>query len=219
MVILVVEDDKVAQTLLVDQLTTWGHQVLKADNGRTAWSILEASRELDDTDVAFIDWELPELTGVQLCRNVQSLLPESRPFLFMVTIRDRPEDIRLALEAGADDYIAKPFDPTVLRARLASATRRLEVEKGKREMSRLRGSMETAHWAANEISQPLTSLRLWIDMLSEEGEALAGKIGGLPAGFTDTRLEASIERLTCLVRRLRQDTSFESQDRASEPRM
>ncbi|MCG6537838.1 MAG: response regulator transcription factor, partial [Syntrophales bacterium LBB04] len=115
MKILIAEDDFTSRTVLTGVLKKYGHEIVVTENGATAW---EAMQQADAPKLAILDWMMPELDGLEVCRRVRALETAQPPYLIMLTAKVAKEDIIAGLEAGADDYLAKPFDPRELRARV-----------------------------------------------------------------------------------------------------
>lgn len=123
---LVADDDAMMRRLLQHTLERWGHEVRAVVDGVEAWQILEAA---DRPEAAILDWMMPGLTGVDVCRRVRERSPEAGTYLILLTSKDRMEDAVEALEAGADDHIAKPFAPEELRARVQVGERIVTLQR------------------------------------------------------------------------------------------
>jgi diguanylate cyclase (GGDEF)-like protein len=123
MKILVADDDRTTRVLLTRTLVAWGYEVTSVDNGLDA---LEAVRG-GQFRVVLSDWEMPGLHGPELCVRVREM---TGPYVYimLLTSHGTSSHVVEGLEAGADDYIAKPFDPPVLRARLTVARRHLALQ-------------------------------------------------------------------------------------------
>jgi len=120
------EDDPVFQRLLTKTLTKWGFEVLLARDGNQAWQIMQAE---DAPRLAVMDWMMPEMDGVEVARRIRRLnRGENRPYLIILTSMDDIEKLVTALEAGADDYITKPFNPPELKARVQVGQRILKLQ-------------------------------------------------------------------------------------------
>jgi CheY-like chemotaxis protein len=113
--ILIAEDDAISQRVLQSMLESWGWEVLVTGNGQDAWKQLAAP---DAPRLAVLDWMMPVMDGVEVCRRVRTLTRTTPTWLILLTGRGRKEDIVAGLEAGADDYLTKPFDREELHARL-----------------------------------------------------------------------------------------------------
>jgi diguanylate cyclase (GGDEF)-like protein len=123
--ILVVEDDRISRALLQKTLEEWGYTVIPAENGQEALDLF------NEGNVKFIiaDWLMPVMDGLTLCRKIRSSSESGYVFFMLLTGRDKKADIIEGLEAGADDYIAKPFDRDELRVRVRAGVRILTLEK------------------------------------------------------------------------------------------
>jgi CheY-like chemotaxis protein len=123
MKILVAEDSSLPRLALQELLTECGHEVAVARNGEEAWAILNQS---EPPALAVIDWMMPGIDGVELCRQVRDNPATAGVYLILLSARSRPEDIVAGLESGAHQYLVKPLDPDELRARLRAAARLVE---------------------------------------------------------------------------------------------
>lgn len=124
MQILIAEDEPVSRERLRYLLVKWGYDVLVACDGDQAWSMLQ---HLDEPALAVLDWMMPGMAGLEICRRIRAR--EDLKYIILLTAKDRREDILEALEAGADDYVVKPFDPPELRARVHSGVRVIELQQ------------------------------------------------------------------------------------------
>jgi diguanylate cyclase (GGDEF)-like protein len=125
MKILVAEDDLVTRRMLQAYLAKWGYEVVTVPDGRQAWQILQQENA---PRLAILDWMMPELDGTSVCREVRRLAPQPYIYLILLTARGYQEDVIAGLEAGADEYLTKPFDPYELRARLRTGVRIVELQ-------------------------------------------------------------------------------------------
>jgi two-component system, cell cycle response regulator len=127
MKILIAEDDPFSRLLMKRTLEKFGYDVVLAEDGRAAVEILS---QRGGPRLALIDWMMPELDGLGLCREVRSAQRDGAyVYILLLTSRQDAEDVVAGLEAGADDYITKPFHPAVLRARLHTGRRILSLEQ------------------------------------------------------------------------------------------
>ena len=126
MKILIAEDNVVSRRVVETQLTKWGHEVLSANNGTEAWEILQAN---DAPPLAILDWMMPGIDGVELCRRVRERTNQLYTYVILLTAKDRKEDVVKAMDAGADDYVVKPPDPSELQARIRAGCRVIELEQ------------------------------------------------------------------------------------------
>jgi sigma-B regulation protein RsbU (phosphoserine phosphatase) len=123
--ILIAEDDLVSRKMLEATLTRWGYEVLVTCDGQAA---LQALTGPDAPRVAILDWMMPSLDGVDVCRRVREGGVAQPPYVILLTAKGNKEDIVSGLEAGADDYIIKPFDREELRARLQAGLRIITLQ-------------------------------------------------------------------------------------------
>ncbi len=124
--ILIAEDDLVSRMLLHAALNHWPFQVVVATCGEEAWQIMQQE---DAPRLAIVDWMMPGMDGLELCRRLRDLKVEYSPYLILLTTRDTKEDIVTGLNAGANDYLAKPFDINELRARIDVGRRMVEMQR------------------------------------------------------------------------------------------
>ena len=121
--ILIADDEPVHLFLLEMFLKKWGYDVISVDNGSEAWRILNGD---DSPRMAILDWELPGLNGIEICRAVRQSEKPPCPYILLLTARAQKADIQKGLAAGANDYLTKPYDPEELRRRLQAACKHLE---------------------------------------------------------------------------------------------
>lgn len=123
--ILIAEDERITRATLARQLQSWGHEVIAAEDGEQAWERL-ASAEFD---IVITDWEMPRLSGVELVRRIRSAPQVAYTYLIILTSRSQKADIVSGIEAGADDFLSKPFDRDELRVRLLAGERIIRLER------------------------------------------------------------------------------------------
>ncbi|MEI7745240.1 MAG: diguanylate cyclase [Chloroflexota bacterium] len=124
--ILIADDDTTSRIVLSGVLRKQGHEVEVTEDGEAAW---QAMQRPDAPGLAILDWEMPGLVGVEVCRRIRALELDPPPYLIILTSRGEKADIITGLEAGADDYLAKPFDPGELRARVEVGRRMLDIQR------------------------------------------------------------------------------------------
>jgi diguanylate cyclase (GGDEF)-like protein len=126
MKVLAAEDNPVFQSMLRALLTKWGYDVVAARDGLEAWRILESAGA---PRLAILDWMMPGMDGVELCRRVRAAGREPYIYILLLTGRTESEDLVEGMEAGADDYLTKPFNAHELRARLRAGRRILDLQE------------------------------------------------------------------------------------------
>jgi phosphoserine phosphatase RsbU/P len=138
--VLLAEDHYVSRHLLERNLQNWGFEVITVDNGEKAAEILSAEQA---PDIAILDWMMPGLDGVQVCQRVREQTHLPYVYLILLTARSSKEEIAAGLDAGADDYVTKPFDPSELRARLKVGQRVVQLERTlKQRVSELQRALD-----------------------------------------------------------------------------
>jgi len=115
MKILIAEDDEVSRRILQLTLAAAGHEVLTTQNGAAAWAILEKD---NSPALAILDWMMPEMDGLEVCRRIRQQPTVTPVYIILLTAKANKADVVQGLEAGANDYILKPFNRDELRARV-----------------------------------------------------------------------------------------------------
>ena len=149
--ILIVEDDHISRSMLKKMLSEMGHTVIEASDGTEGWEILKQKK----IKLVISDWIMPGMNGLDLCYKIRSGVIKEYIYVIMLTSKDRKTDLVNVFQAGADDYIPKPFDPEELRARVMTGVRVIDLE--------LRH-----HHLANTLLESRNKLRIVIDSLKEE---------------------------------------------------
>jgi len=123
--VLIAEDDPVSRCLLNTFLSRWGYEVVVACDGTEAWDLLQQPKA---PRLVILDWMMPGISGVDICRRLRDREPSPPPYVILLTSRTAAEELVEGLEAGADDYITKPFNREELRARTRAAARLVELQ-------------------------------------------------------------------------------------------
>ncbi len=126
MKILIAEDDFTSRMMLEAVLEEWGYETVSVGDGRAAWEVLRGEKP---PQVALLDWEMPELKGVEVCRRAKALVRSVPLYVILLTIRGSKEDILEGFDCGADDYVTKPFDNRELQARIRAAQKMLGIQE------------------------------------------------------------------------------------------
>jgi diguanylate cyclase (GGDEF)-like protein len=124
--VFIADDDPVSRTLLKSTLERFGHEVLAVSDGTAAKAELQRPNA---PRLAILDWMMPGCDGLDVCRAVRER-SDAYIYIILLTARDSPEDVVAGLDAGADDFLTKPFNAGELRARLRSGTRVLDLQTG-----------------------------------------------------------------------------------------
>ncbi|MFQ5514953.1 MAG: sensor histidine kinase [Myxococcota bacterium] len=151
--VLIADDSRSDRLLLQHTLVRWGYEVVACENGREALEIL-AERDLS---LAILDWMMPELDGVEVCRRSRAL--GRIVYVILLTGRDSLEELISALQAGADDYLVKPFQPQELRARLLVGERLVRRQIELLHLRKMESLGNIAAGVAHELNTPTQYLQ------------------------------------------------------------
>lgn len=146
MKILIADDDPLWQRVALVALTRSGYEVGVVSNGRAAW---DALRQPDAPLLALLDWMMPGMDGIDVCRRLRKLSPSPLIYVILLTALEEEEAVPQAVEAGADDYIIKPFLPEHLRLRVRIGMRVLGLEAARQrclqELADVRAQLNRVH--------------------------------------------------------------------------
>jgi DNA-binding response OmpR family regulator len=140
--ILIAEDDLTSRSVLAAVLRKVGYEVIETHDGVQAWEVLQKS---DAPRLVILDWMMPGLDGLDVLRRVRTLPTDQPPYILMLTAKTEKSEIIIGLDAGANDYLTKPFDPGELRARIEVGRRMVEMQET------LACKIEELHHAMGEI--------------------------------------------------------------------
>ena len=125
MKVLIADDDTLSLRLLESTLVKSGYEVILTRDGAEA---LEMLNRINGPKLAVLDWMMPKLDGVDVCRRLRSKADVGYIYIVLLTVKTDLEDLAAGFEAGADDYLIKPFDPVELRARITAGERLLNLQ-------------------------------------------------------------------------------------------
>lgn len=125
MKILVADDSATSRRLIETMLTSWGYEVILANDGNEAWEVLQRD---EAPRLAILDWTMPGMEGVDICRLIREKNAEPYTYIIMLTAKSQIEDVVMGIESGADDYVIKPFDTEELKVRLRTGVRILNLQ-------------------------------------------------------------------------------------------
>ena len=154
MKILIAEDELISRKLLARTLSQWGHDVSVACDGQEAWEIFQS----EGMYFVISDWMMPRMDGIELCKQIRRQCEDRLVYIILLTAKNSKEDIVLGMEAGADDFISKPFDPNELLARVRAGERVLKLEARLIDATKLEGIQQTAVTLQHEINNPLVGI-------------------------------------------------------------
>ena len=175
--ILLAEDDLTSRSMLTAILKKWGYDPVVSEDGINAW---EELKKPDAPKLAILDWNMPGLDGLEVCRRLRKNETTDSGYVILLTGRGEKSDIVLGLEAGANDYIAKPFDNAELLARIRVGQRMLELQA-----SLLETQAALAHQATHDALTGILNRRAILDRLSRELARALRQGGRLSIGMCD----------------------------------
>lgn len=126
MKILIAEDENTTRRRLEKFLKDMDYEVISCKDGLDAWEVIQSENA---PNLLILDWMMPGMNGVEICRKVREQGREPYTYILLLTMKDKQEDIIYGMEAGADDYITKPFNQHELRVRLKAGRRIVEMNK------------------------------------------------------------------------------------------
>jgi len=132
MKVLIAEDEAVSRHLLQSYLRQWGHEVVAAADGAAAWRLFQEQELL----LVLSDWEMPQMDGLELIRHIRQSVSGPFVYIILLTARSQKQDIIAGLEAGANDFVTKPFDRGELRVRVQAGERIIKLERELAEQNR-----------------------------------------------------------------------------------
>lgn len=199
MLILIAEDERITRSKLRRQLERMGHDVIEATDGAEAWESFQARTP----PIAICDWEMPHMNGLELVQRIRAADQSGYVYIVMLTGKSEKEDVVEGIDAGADDFITKPFDRDELRARLNAGVRIVELEQNlassnkrlRHELAVARELADAEHRRHEESllgeSIPVCALREGIELYGKTSEPLV--LSG-PAGAGQEAVARAIHR-------------------------
>jgi signal transduction histidine kinase len=200
MKILVADDDDDSRQVLEVLLKGQKFEVLSASNGDDALSHMFAS---EPPDIAVLDWMMPGQSGVDLCKRVREVSNDHYTYLILLTARSQQEDVIAGLEAGADDYLVKPYDVKEFLLRVNAGKRLIELQQ---QLKRQNEVLQDLNYAlAHDLKTPLIAISM------TTGDALEGVYGEIPKDYKPmlTKTRESVNWLLRLTETMRTLAKFE----------
>lgn len=192
--ILVAEDDYVSRLLVKKAIKKIGHDVIEAENGKIAWALFLEHKP----DMIISDWMMPEMTGIELCQKIRGSDKKTYSYIMLLTSKDTTTDLVEVFDAGADDYIIKPFKPDELRSRIKTGERIVQLERQHHDMQ------EELIQKNNKLDETLADLQatqsqiLQSEKMASIGQLAAGVAHEInnPIGFIGSNLDALADYMT-----------------------
>ena len=154
--ILVAEDDLLTRMTLERSVMQWGYQLVSATDGENARELLRTRT----IDVCLLDWDLPKLNGIELCRWLRTQSTPQHPYVVLITGTEQPEEIQAGYEAGANDYVTRPCDLKYLRRRIAAVADKLNRQELRLDKTEIAGLENRSVAGLNPLDIYLSDLRL-----------------------------------------------------------
>jgi two-component system, cell cycle response regulator len=158
--VLIAEDDPIFRRILESWFKKWDYRVTAVENGLDAWEVLQKE---DAPQLAILDWMMPGADGIELCRRVRERKQGAYLYVLLLTAKDDKQDVIAGLEAGADDYLTKPFNVGELRARVRAGNRILDLQAA---LMRSHNDLQFA--AAHDALTGLWNRGAILDLLNRE---------------------------------------------------
>lgn len=174
--VLVADDDPIFRRVLQTWLQKWGHTVVVVEDGTEAWSALQRPGA---PQMVVLDWMMPGMDGIELCRRLRDHADTYR-YVLLITAKDDKQDVVAGLEAGADDYLTKPFDFDELHARVRAGMRILQLQD-----ALLRAREKIQFEAAHDALTGIWNRRAILEFLQRETERQQRARGALGTIMAD----------------------------------
>lgn len=203
MKILIAEDNSTSRRILESILIKWNYEVISARDGIEAWEKLQGS---DPPRLMILDWMMPGKNGVELCRELRGRNDVGPMYIILLTARDDKNDIVEGLSAGADDYIAKPFNKDELQARIDVGRRMVELQDALIAREKLQVIFEITGTICHELTQPMQAISgnsELILMNIQENDPLYRNIKAI---------KEQVDRMGDITRKLKQVTRYKTKD-------
>lgn len=201
MKILIADDDLTSRNILSAVLSKWGYEVISTVDGEEALAELKKN---DAPQLAVLDWEMPKLDGLHLCKKLREQDLTNPLYIILLTARGDRKDLVHGLEAGADDYIPKPYDNAELKARINVGRRIIMLQNEMKQREKLQGVLEMAGAVCHELNQPLQSVSGFSEILLADIEKDDPNYEAL------ITIKAGIDRIGELTKKIMNITHYKS---------
>jgi phosphoserine phosphatase RsbU/P len=207
MKILIADDDSITRAMLEAVLSKWGYEVIAAASGTEAWT---AMQQQNAPQMLILDWMMPGMDGPTLCRKLRCKEQADALYILFLTSRSGHRDIVEGLDAGADDFVTKPYDSEELRARINVGRRMLALQTKLREKEKLQGALEMAGAVCHELNQPLQAVSGYAELLlmnSREKDSSYHLLKNIKLG---------VERMGLLTQKIMGVSTYRTKDYTSQ---
>ena len=175
--VLIVEDDLTSRAILAAAIRGWGWEPVVTEDGNAAWEVLQGGNA---PRLVLLDWSMPGMDGLEVCRRLRQLDIPDPPYVILLTARGKALDIVEGLEAGANDYVAKPYDNAELRARIGVGQRMLALQADLVE-----ANIVLEHEATHDPLTGVLNRRAILEALHRELSRARRENGTLTVGLCD----------------------------------
>ncbi len=196
--ILVADDDNISRKILEAVLAKSGYEVISKKDGQEAF---EALKGADSPRIAILDWFMPEMLGIEVCRKVREIESRTPPYIILLTSKDGKQDIVTGLDAGADDYMTKPFEREELKARIKVGERVVKMQQALfKQVQELKESREEAIKALADLKQEVKTREGVENELRESEEKYRNILENIEEGYYEVDLAGNftfVNNSTC----------------------
>ncbi len=199
MKILIAEDDATSRRILERKLTRWGYEFISVTDGNAA---IELLMNADTPKLVLLDWMMPGKDGLEVCRIVRQIKTDIPPYIILLTAKGDKDDIAKGLEAGANDYVVKPYHGAELNARIKVGQRMIQLQYAIAEKEKFQGVLEMAGAVCHEFNQPLTSISVFSSLILKDTPE------DNPHYETLNKIQAQVYRLGEITKKLMHITKY-----------
>lgn len=198
--VLIADDDTPTRILLRAAISQWGYEVIEAKDGEEAWDVMQQSNA---PRLLIIDWLMPKLNGVELCERIKSELTQAA-YIILLTQQAGTTNIIKGLEAGADEFLSKPFNMAELRSRLSIGARIIRYQNAIAEQNRQ---------LQKYISQIEASVTMAMGAIEQLHSSISTPIGNPPSTSSVANLariqevSASLDNIIKVIKQYRSENS------------
>lgn len=195
--ILIADDDPIACKILKAEIEKAGHECLVAEDGTRAWDLFREH----EVDIVISDWMMPGIDGIELCRRVRGAVTPNYTYFILLTVSGGKTNLVRGIEAGADDYMTKPFDPEELQARLIVAARIASLHRRSEQAAERIGFLEEQTRVRNAFEGMIGKTPIMQEIYRRLRLAAQSEVTVLLTGESGTGKELAAKAIHALSRR------------------